>query len=297
MKQKSTGFFLFYLHIIIAALYISACEAPAVPAETATVERVDHSAEQQELIFLLQYIGRDYQLAVADGEVISDFEYEEMRAFSHRVIDLYAPFQQEGDENMILFEMEQLRQMIHAKEDRFAIWEISKTLVNNLATQFNLKTFPNQTPDVLRGKQLYEASGCAACHGQKGAGDGFAAEWLDPGPGDFTDIEGMKEASPYLFYNVIQFGVIGTGMPSFQEALSPQEVWDIAFYLMTLRSDFNPSAQSPRLTISLEALSSICDVDLIENIQSKQAEGEGLQKETELSNAIDYLRQYPGKTK
>ena len=43
-------------------------------------------AAASELVFLLQYIGSDYGVAVRDGRVVDEFEYVEMRDFSARAV-------------------------------------------------------------------------------------------------------------------------------------------------------------------------------------------------------------------
>ena len=291
--KKIALFCLILLAIFTGYLHFQKGE---LPVSKTTAAQTD-SAESQELIFLLQYIGRDYQYAVAEDSIINAFEYQEMMTFCHRVIELYLTCQPDAAAQSTLFQLQELREMVHEKVDKEAISSITKTLVQDIAAALKLKTFPEKTPDLAQGKQLYIASGCATCHGTDGSGDSPLAASLNPGPGNFTDIAGMNEATPYQFYNVIRLGVIGTSMPSFQEAFSKQEAWAIAFYLMTLRSDFKPIATDHQSAINLADLATKSNIDIQEMITTEQLSPSSSVKETTLSNTIDYLRKHPNLAK
>src|SRR5699024_1815364 len=83
-------------------------------------------------------------------------------------------------------------------------------------------------------KALY-AQNCALCHGQNGKGDGPAGRSLDPIPSNFHDIDLMLNVSPYQAYSSIRLGVPGTAMVSFSGQFSDEEMWDLAFYIKSLR--------------------------------------------------------------
>lgn len=235
---------------------------------------------------MLQYIGRDYRDAVEDGSIINPFEYREISAFCDRVIESYTGFQQDLEKSETVLQLQQLRQMVYEKSDPYSIADLSKTLVKELSLELATDSSPVATPDVALGKRSYHAGGCQVCHGAKGDGDGWAASGLEPGPGSFREEERMREATPYYFYNVIELGVTGTSMPSFQEAFSRQEAWDIAFYIMTLRNGFNPKPSGRSLGFTLTDLVTKSDFDLMEEIAEKGEQGE-------MSSAIDYLRSRP----
>lgn len=251
--------------------------------------------DRQELIFVLQYIGRDYQFAVAGGKVINQFEYREMMAFCDRVIEIYLAFDKELKHSEIILQLQELRQMVFEKAEHYSIADLSKTLVRNLTKNLRIESFPVKPPNIASGQRLYKVGGCNVCHGAKGAGDGWAAGWLDPGPGSFGDAQAMREATPYQFYNVIQLGVTGTSMPSYREAFTKQEVWDVAFFLMTLREGFNPQARGERLDITLSDLATKSDIDLLQEISDRQGSQDSMENEKngEKSAAIDFLRSNP----
>jgi mono/diheme cytochrome c family protein len=71
-----------------------------------------------------------------------------------------------------------------------------------------------EDPHVAHGRVLY-AKFCAGCHGVKGYGDGFNAEFLDPHPRDLTDsIEPyMAEGTNEEIYSAIATGVAGYAPP------------------------------------------------------------------------------------
>ena len=94
---------------------------------------------------------------------------------------------------------------------------------------------------VDRGQALYAKVGCADCHGPQGYGNGFAAK-------DMEDSFGVPIA-PRNFHVVSEFkrgrtlrdialtintGNDGTPMPSFHNALTRDQAWDLASFVMSL---------------------------------------------------------------
>ena len=286
--------YLFFL-ALLAAVSIFAILPNRNDREPGDVNISSEDRDRQELIFLLQYIGRDYQNAVVEGVVINEFEYREIIAFCQRALESYLMFQQNLNQNLTLFQLQQLRQMAYEKVDRQSILDLTKTLIRDLAKEFDLETFPAMAPDIERGRLLYKAGGCRDCHGASGAGNGYAAEWLMPGPGSFREEARMNEATPYQFFNVIRLGVRGTGMPAYGQAFSKQEVWDVAFYLMTLRDGFDPRLTGDRPDITLEDLATKSDFNLLHQIKDRQQPLERTNEAQEgaMSAAIDFLRNKP----
>jgi cytochrome c oxidase cbb3-type subunit 2 len=93
-----------------------------------------------------------------------------------------------------------------------------------------------------KGAELYKQLGCAACHGEKGRGDGPSAPTLidDWGrkivPFDFTAGSLKCGDKPEDIYRVFMTGLNGTPMPSFAGTVSPEDTWHLVHYLRTLRS-------------------------------------------------------------
>ncbi len=53
----------------------------------------------------------------------------------------------------------------------------------------------SQTVSAERGATLYQANGCAVCHGSQGRGDGPSAAALDPRPRDFREIRAYRRGA------------------------------------------------------------------------------------------------------
>jgi mono/diheme cytochrome c family protein len=69
------------------------------------------------------------------------------------------------------------------------------------------------TPAALeRGRELYKTN-CAACHGEKGKGDGPAAGVMKPPPRDHTDRAYMSTLSDTDLGKIIQMGGAVKGKP------------------------------------------------------------------------------------
>jgi len=114
----------------------------------------------------------------------------------------------------------------------------------------------NTTSESLAdGNGLYSQN-CAACHGEKGAGDGvFADDIAKAGeaamesmsgstemamqtPADFTDAKRMLGASPALLEGKILRGGMGTGMPMWGSIFTEGQIWDLIAYLYSFQFEY-----------------------------------------------------------
>ncbi|MCB8973844.1 MAG: cytochrome c [Ardenticatenaceae bacterium] len=90
------------------------------------------------------------------------------------------------------------------------------------------------------GEELFQAY-CASCHGPEGAGDGPAAESLEPKPAALSDGMMMNMLSDgYLFWRVSQGGQMepfNSAMPAWQAALTEEQRWQIISYVRTLADE------------------------------------------------------------
>jgi mono/diheme cytochrome c family protein/plastocyanin len=106
---------------------------------------------------------------------------------------------------------------------------------------------PTTSQTLAAGQQLYAAN-CAACHGERGAGDGpmasvlasqstseFGSSTLTPTA--FTDPSIMLGASPARLQGKIIRGGMGTGMPYWGPVFSDPQVWAIIDYLWTFQME------------------------------------------------------------
>lgn len=120
-------------------------------------------------------------------------------------------------------------------------WEKKKVLVTEEIPPESIIQVPAEPPvtqeALARGRELYIKS-CAGCHGQEGRGDGqqemINTDGMPTRPRDLTSglFKGYS-SSKDLYYRMTA-GLPGSPMPSYQYALTQQEIWDIIYYVQTL---------------------------------------------------------------
>jgi mono/diheme cytochrome c family protein len=111
-----------------------------------------------------------------------------------------------------------------------------------------LPSAPKATQESIElGKKLYEETGCARCHGTLGRGDGPSAptlmdDWGHP-------IRAADLAQSWTFrggpsrediFRTMSTGLNGTPMPSFLEALKPEQRWAITDFIVSLSGSNGP---------------------------------------------------------
>lgn len=191
--------------------------------------------EVRMLINLMDYIAKDYRMAVQDGAVINDFEYAEMQEFSGNAANYFQKLELAG----ILANAEgeraaigNLTALINAKASPIEVSRQAEAIRSAIVARDLVPLAPTQWPNRNKGKALF-AESCATCHGATGAGDGPAGVGLQPAPTNLSDPSIMDGVSPLQAFNTITLGIEGTSMRAFNE-LSDEEIWDIAFYIMEL---------------------------------------------------------------
>ncbi len=101
-----------------------------------------------------------------------------------------------------------------------------------------------QSGDPERGRTVY-VKRCLQCHGEKGGGDGSAADFMFPRPRVFADNSihkirttpsGELPTDQDLF-DIITLGLPGTAMPPF-DMIPEQGRWDVVAYVKSLCADF-----------------------------------------------------------
>ena len=99
--------------------------------------------------------------------------------------------------------------------------------------------FANAPKVITEGGRLYRAN-CAACHGQKGRGDGDAGLDLLPSPALLSELmEEQGSVDEYLMWSIAEGGEpFGTAMPAYKDRLSENDIWRIIAYL---RAGFPPA--------------------------------------------------------
>ncbi len=100
--------------------------------------------------------------------------------------------------------------------------------------------------DLEQGTAVYKTLGCAACHGAAGRANGPSAaglvdDWEMPiRSANLTQgwsYRGGRE--PRDIMTRLIAGIDGAGMPSYAEAVSPEEAWHLAYYVASLQEPAN----------------------------------------------------------
>jgi high-affinity iron transporter len=93
---------------------------------------------------------------------------------------------------------------------------------------------PTAPLDTARGHVVYTQS-CAACHGDRGLGDGPGAKSSPIPVPPIGSATLAADLTPTLAFNVVSVGIRGTPMPAFSGSLSAQDRWNVVNYVYTLR--------------------------------------------------------------
>jgi mono/diheme cytochrome c family protein len=111
-----------------------------------------------------------------------------------------------------------------------------------------LPSAPASTNETIElGKKLYEDNGCLKCHGTLGRGDGPSAPTLVDDYGH--PIRAADLAQRWTFrggssrediFRTMTTGLNGTPMPSFADALPPEQRWAITDFIASLSSEDGP---------------------------------------------------------
>ena len=86
------------------------------------------------------------------------------------------------------------------------------------------------TTDLKLGKKIYHDR-CKACHGDRGDGQTFAANALNPPPKNFTTVTSRKELTRKRMTRSITQGRPGTAMMPWKDVLSLNEIKVVVSYI------------------------------------------------------------------
>ena len=263
----------------------------------------------QSAIHLLDYLSKDYQMAVRDGKVIDKAEYAEMQEFSLNIFNLAKAINLPSEPGQsILSDLDDLKALIRDKAPGKKIKDLSEKVKWAIIKATGYEVAPLNWPDKANGQSVY-LQNCVQCHGQKGAGNGNLAFGLKPAPTNFLNDSLMADLSPFEAYNTVKLGVEGTAMRAFSE-LTDKEAWDLAFYVKSLRFQ-NQKIDSVSLkkifdqeygNTSLKDVATLSDNELMNNfgpdIQGQNTlkalrffSPSGKLSQSSLTIARDYLRQ------
>ena len=231
----------------------------------------------EELIFSLQHVDSDYGAAVQDGKIIEATEYREVLDLSKRILGRYEALRPHGSARV---DLTRFRDLVQARASFQAVRSLGQELVPRLTDELDVVPYPAEAPFLDRGRELFRED-CAPCHGVAGGGDGPASPAMVPKPTSFRDAR-ISLFSPHQVYNATCFGVAGTGMPAYRGALSPLEMWDLAFFVMTLRDGFDPSPPVEIIPITLQEVATRSDEELLKRLRASRPGAE--------ASELDYYR-------
>lgn len=198
------------------------------------------------LVHTLDYIARDYHHAIEGGAIKDEGEYNEMIEFSETLIKELNQIQQNYSDT-IFTEITELKKMIAAKADARNVEIKASKIQQKLIAQYQIKTSPTTYPDIEKGKKIFKVE-CARCHGENGYGDGPDGKDLKPSPRNFHNAEQMNALSAFAVFNTVRIGIEGTGMVA-NTKLTDKEVWDVAFYVLSLRYGSKANEEVPEITL------------------------------------------------
>lgn len=130
------------------------------------------------------------------------------------------------------------------------IWNNKENLLAKVqGAPFPKQDFSDHQQFIARAKKGrgHYVDNCATCHGRLGHGDGLGGEdlvddWDNPiKPANLTKKYIKTGKSVRDIYRVLLSGIAGTPMPAFKDALTDDELWDVAAYVLYLRGLNNES--------------------------------------------------------
>ncbi len=99
----------------------------------------------------------------------------------------------------------------------------------------------SSSPELLKKGRFLFLKFCAHCHGNRGGGDGFNAEYLDKDPTELSNSKFLSKRSNEKLYRVINLGGAKVKkshlMPSFGHTLSEEEIWSLVAFIRHLGKD------------------------------------------------------------
>ena len=198
-------------------------------AVAGTAPAVAQQSDVQTAWQLLDYMSVDYSGAVANGKVVSQSEYSEMREFAGSVRQRIGGLPANPAKAELLSKADRFVAAVERKESPEKIRAIAEDLGNALLKAYPVALAPPQVPDLAHGARLFNQT-CASCHGEKGDAKTSTAAQLNPPPIAFVDRSRADQRSPFALYQVINHGIEGTAMASFS-SLPARDRWDLAYYV------------------------------------------------------------------
>ena len=223
----------FPLLLLVLATMMSAWTAAA---RTPTVQELRTGERVQEL---LRGIAGEYGEAFdAAGLLVRPIELEEAGLLAAEARDLVVQL------DIDVAEVERVERAIANRAAADVVANLATALGARVTavTGIALQQLAPLPPSALRGATIFQDN-CTGCHGAEGRGDGAESRRLGLKPADFGDAAFVRGETPDDFFNVVTLGRRRSGMPSWSDALSVQERWDVVRYLWTFTSPASLVAQ------------------------------------------------------
>lgn len=91
---------------------------------------------------------------------------------------------------------------------------------------------------ILKGKEVFNNMNCGSCHRPDGGGNSI-------GP-NLTDEYWIHGGDVKQVFNTIKNGAVDKGMPAWGKSLSPQDVRNVSFFVMSLQGTHPANAKAPQ---------------------------------------------------
>lgn len=223
------------------------------------------------LINLLDYVSQDYSRAVANGKVINANEYSEMIDFVAESASLFDSITHKisiNNKNQIAQQLFALLTSIRQKQTKEEIATNAQQIKIQILQLHLIDISPELYPNIAEGRKIFLAS-CQSCHGTYGAADGPLSKSFTPPPVNFLNDSLMQLISPLQVFNTARLGVKGTGMRAFNE-LTDKEVWQVAFYIKSLRFQDKYPLQKDSLEIAFKKIQPVIPLSDIAHLSDKE---------------------------
>jgi cytochrome c oxidase cbb3-type subunit III len=110
----------------------------------------------------------------------------------------------------------------------------------------SLVFMPDSTAFITNGKVVFMDNNCGSCHRADGGGNTI-------GP-NLTDEYWLHGGHIKNVFSTIRNGAVEKGMPAWGKSLSPQEVRDVTFFVLSLQGTYPANAKNPQGEIYKEVV-------------------------------------------
>lgn len=227
LRQGIASSLLASMAMFASLLYLS------VVADTSAQDGIRPAYTADYVAQMLDYVSRDYALAVSGGKVIDEDEYVEQLVVSGSALEVSEQVKAIKSQPLIRGEITRLIELIKEKAEPETIKKQALKARDAIHMAAGTATAPANWPSLAQGKQIFTAH-CASCHGALGDGRGAMAQTLATKPMNFLDTARMAPMSPLSVFTAARLGVQNTAMPGFP-SLAEDELWAVSFYVLSLR--------------------------------------------------------------